>query len=212
MPYRKTAFVAGEHYHLYNRGNNFENIFIRREDYVRFLRLLRRHIVSKGTAEILAYCLMPNHYHLLVQLRRNDLSASMQSMTVAYAKGINKKYGRVGRLFQAPFQAIHVERQDYLDLLLTYIHRNPVEAGLVEQPEAWEYSSYRDYLGLRRGTLVPRRRLDAEAWNQKPLGAESLVENVIALIEAVAIDADPNPFSEGKRVSGSGKPHPARSG
>jgi hypothetical protein len=104
---------------------------------------------------------MPNHYHLLVQLRRDNLSASMQAMTVAYAKGLNKKYGRVGRLFQAPFQAIHVARQDYLDLLMTHIHRNPVEAGLAESAEAWEFSSYRDYIGLRKGTLVEASRLSS---------------------------------------------------
>jgi putative transposase len=158
MPYRRTPFVSGEHYHLYNRGNNFENIFLAREDYVRFLRLLRRHIVSSAAADILAYCLMPNHYHLLVHLRRDNLSASMQAMTVAYAKGLNKKYGRVGRLFQAPFQAIHVARQDYLDLLMAYIHRNPVEAGLAVYSEEWEFSSHRDYVGLRAGTLVEASR------------------------------------------------------
>src|SRR3989304_5388093 len=123
MPYRKTGFVSGEHYHIYNRGNNFENIFLDRADYVRFLRLLRRYIVSSSSADLLAYCLLPNHYHLLVHLLRDNLSASMQAMTVAYAKGINKKYGRVGRLFQAPFKAIHVGRQGYLEILLTYIHR-----------------------------------------------------------------------------------------
>jgi REP element-mobilizing transposase RayT len=159
MPYRRTPFVSGEHYHLYNRGNNFENVFITREDYIRFLRLLRKYIVSNRTADILAYCLMPNHYHLLVHLRSNNLSESMQAMTVAYAKGINKKYGRVGRLFQAPFQAIHVARQDYLDLLMTYIHRNPVEADLAKSAEGWEFSSYRDYVGLREGTLVEASRM-----------------------------------------------------
>ena len=159
MPYRRTPFVSGEHYHFYNRGNNFENIFLFREDYVRFLHLLRRYIVSNRTADILAYCLMPNHYHLLVHLRVDNLSAPMQAMTVAFAKGVNKKYGRVGRLFEAPFQAIHVARQDYLELLMTYIHRNPVEAGLAKSAEEWEFSSYRDYVGLRKGTLVEASRM-----------------------------------------------------
>jgi REP element-mobilizing transposase RayT len=173
MPYRRTPFVSGEHYHLYNRGNNFENIFLSREDYVRFLRLLRRYIVSNATADILAYCLMPNHYHLLVHLRVDNLSESMQAMTVAYAKGVNKKYGRVGRLFQAPFQAIHVARQDYLDLLMSYIHRNPVEAGLAKSAEAWEFSSYRDYVGLRKGTLVEESRIPSAG----PRRMAALVEN-----------------------------------
>jgi REP element-mobilizing transposase RayT len=160
MPYRKTCFVPGENYHLYNRGNNFDEIFRNREDYLRFLRLVRKYLVDGGESSVLAYCLMPNHYHLLVHLLDPHLSAAMQRLGLAYTKVSNGRYGRVGRVFQSPFHAIHVGEERYLSALIAYIHRNPSDAGLVRDPRDWEFSSYRDYAGLRDGTLVDRSALD----------------------------------------------------
>lgn len=77
----------------------------------------------------------------------------MMKLSVSYTKAINKRYGRVGSLFQGPFRAVHVDRNEYLLHLSRYIHLNPVTAGLVPQPEEWEFSSYREYIGLRNGTL-----------------------------------------------------------
>jgi hypothetical protein len=97
---------------------------------------------------------MPNHYHLLVYLRIDALGAQiMQPLTVSYAKAVNKQQGRSGPLFAGPFRAKHLDRDEYLSHLTRYIHMNPVEAGLALRPEEWEYSSYRDYIGLRHGTL-----------------------------------------------------------
>jgi putative transposase len=162
MPYRKTSLVPGETYHLYNRGNNFDAIFRNREDYLRFLRLVRKYLVNEEESSVLAYCLMPNHYHLLVHLLDPHLSSSMQRLGLAYTKVFNAKYGRVGRVFQSPFHAIHVGEERYLSALIAYIHRNPADAGLVRDPVDWEYSSYRDYAGLRDGTLVDRSVLDPQ--------------------------------------------------
>ena len=141
MPYRRFAFAIGEHYHLYNRGNNYGDVYLHREDCVLFLRLVRKHLIQKGTAELLAYCLMPNHFHLLVGLLTDGLSSSMQAMMLAYTKTINHKYGRVGPLFQGQFKAVHVADDVYLELLVKYIHGNPVEAGT--RPGASEYGSSR---------------------------------------------------------------------
>ena len=77
----------------------------------------------------------------------------MQPLTVSYAKSINKQEERSGHLFQGPFQVKLVDRDEYLKWLSRYIHLNPVVAGLVERPEEWAFSSYRDYVGLRNGTL-----------------------------------------------------------
>ena len=151
MPYRKIEFRAGEHYHLYNRGNNFQAIYFERENYLYFLRLLREHITE--VAEVIAYCLMPNHYHLLARLLMDDLSTAMQSFALAYTKAVSKRYGRVGSLFQGPFKAVHVDLDEYLLHLSRYAHLNPVTARLVKQAEDWEFSSYREYLGLRDGSL-----------------------------------------------------------
>lgn len=103
---------------------------------------------------------MPNHYHLLAGIEVSEtsevptsVSKAMMRLSVSFTKAINERYDRVGALFQGPFQAIHVDRNEYLLHLSRYIHLNPVAAGLVERPEAWEFSSYRDYIGLRHGAL-----------------------------------------------------------
>ncbi len=152
MPPRKVEFHTGHYYHLYNRGNNFQSVFFERENYLHFLRLLRQHLMGEAL-DVIAYCLMPNHYHLLVNLKTDALSKKMQPFLLAYTKAINKRYERVGSLFQGRFQGIHVDSNAYLLHLVQYIHLNPVKAGFVKAPEAWEFSSYREYVGLRDGTL-----------------------------------------------------------
>jgi REP element-mobilizing transposase RayT len=103
--------------------------------------------------DIVAYCLMPNHFHLLVCPQDDELSRRMQRLTISYTKAMNKRYDRSGALFEGQFQAVQVDRDEYLVHLSRYIHLNPVEAGLCGRPEDWEFSSYRDYVGLRQGTL-----------------------------------------------------------
>ncbi|MEG4851052.1 transposase [Microcoleus sp. B5-D4] len=152
MPRRQIIFQAGNYYHVYNRGNNRQLIFFERENYIDFLRQLRNHLIIHGV-DIIAYCLMPNHYHLLVYLQTDDFSKLMQSFTLSYAKAINKRYQRVGSLFQGRFQAIHVDGEDYLLHLTRYIHLNPVCANIVEKAEDWEFSSYQEYIDLRQGSL-----------------------------------------------------------
>ncbi|MDB9514500.1 transposase [Kamptonema animale CS-326] len=152
MPRRQIIFQAGNYYHVYNRGNNCQLIFFERENYIYFLRQLRNHLITHGV-DIIAYCLMPNHYHLLVYLQNDDFSKLMQSFTLSYTKAINKRYQRVGSLFQGRFQAIHVDREDYLLHLTRYIHLNPVSAKIVEKAEDWEFSSYQEYIDLRQGSL-----------------------------------------------------------
>ena len=160
MPRRRTPLIAGECYHLFNRGVNRQEIFFELENYLFFLRRMRRCLLGEGetfevldSTTIIAYCLMPNHFHLLVQPHSDQLSRLMQRLSISYTKAINKRYGRVGPLFQGQFQAARVDRNEYLLHLSRYIHLNPVAAGLVEHPQDWEYSSFREYIGLRPGTL-----------------------------------------------------------
>ena len=161
MPRRKTEFLPGQYYHLYNRGNNREKIFFERENYLFFLRRFRHYLVD-STLDVNAYCLMPNHYHFLVNLRQRDFSQKMQAFTLSYTKAMNKRYRRCGSIFQSRFQAILVDSDAYLLHLSRYIHLNPVKAGLVKRPEDWEFSSYVDYVGLRQGTLPTMENLLAQ--------------------------------------------------
>jgi REP element-mobilizing transposase RayT len=153
MPYRRVQFRAGKVYHLYNRGANRQPIFFCEENWTFFIRQ-RRHYFDPDLLDVLVYCLMPTHYHLAVLLKTDGLSARvMQPFTVSYTKAVNKQQGRTGPLFQGPFQAVLVDRDEYLVHLSRYIHMNPVAAGLVAHPEEWAFSSYRDYVGLRARTL-----------------------------------------------------------
>jgi REP element-mobilizing transposase RayT len=126
MPYRKTKFQAGQVYHLYNRGVNRHPIFFCAENWGFMLRLFRRYF-RPDLIDILAYCLMPNHYHLMVRLKVDDVGRQvMQPWGVSYTKAVNKQQNRVGPIFQGPFQAVHVPRDEHLIHLSRYIHLNPV--------------------------------------------------------------------------------------
>ncbi|MBD2461429.1 transposase [Oscillatoria sp. FACHB-1407] len=152
MAKQKTFPQTGQFYHIYNRGNNRQSIFFERENYLHFLRLIRQNLINNNV-DVAAYCLMPNHYHLLVYLQTDALSEAMKSLSLSYTKAINKRFNRVGALFQGRFQKILITNTEHLITLTRYIHLNPVKADLVKQPEEWEFSSYLEYAGLRNGSL-----------------------------------------------------------
>jgi len=156
MPRRKVQFIQGGYYHLYNRGAGRQPIFRepRNEDYL--LRLLKR-IAQECRLAVIAYCLLPNHYHWLVR-QEGDVPAGKLPTRVlgSYTQAFNQAYGRTGTLFEGPYQAIAVTTDVYLEHLCVYIHLNPVRHGLVDTPEAWVYSNYREWIGARDGTLVDR--------------------------------------------------------
>ncbi|WP_204140234.1 transposase [Halomicronema sp. CCY15110] len=162
MPRRPRAVSPGHYYHLYNRGNNRQAIFFERANYLHFLKQFR-HYVATTTVHVVAYCLMPNHYHFLIYLREADLDAAMRRFTLSYTNAINHRYDRCGSLFQGRFQTLPVDRDDYLLHLTRYIHLNPVKARLVQHPAEWEFSSYLDYAELRSGTLPQREPVLTQA-------------------------------------------------
>ncbi len=106
---------------------------------------------------VIAYCLMPNHYHFLL---RQDGQASagktVQFIFNGYSKAFNEMFERTGTLFEGPFKAALVNEEEYLLHLCRYIHRNPLDAQLVDKIESWEYSNYREWIGLREDALVDR--------------------------------------------------------
>jgi REP element-mobilizing transposase RayT len=150
---RRMHLLTGHTYHLYNRGNRKAPIFHDDRDYLHFLRQLRDYSKSYAVA-LIAYCLMPNHYHLMMrQDGDNAISRLMQAFGTSLSRTYNEKYRTVGSLLQGPFRDEHVGDAGYLMRVARYIHRNPVKARLCRAPEDWPYSNYRDVIGKRAGTL-----------------------------------------------------------
>lgn len=151
---RNTPFVPGQYYHVYNRGNAKETVFFEQDTYRFFVQRLRQGAKTRGVA-LLGYCLMPNHFHLILgETSAPSISSLMLSLQTSYAKAINRRTGRVGHVFQGSFKSKIIDTTEYLVHLSRYVHLNPVLAGLVRKPEAWEFSSYPDYLRPCQGSLT----------------------------------------------------------
>ena len=182
----------GHLYHIYNQGNNKQKVFFDRDNYLFFLKKLNMHVLPY--ADILAWCLMPNHFHIMVYVKDVESNSSGSAtlsraptsttfnqsigiMLASYTRAINKKTGRSGSLFRPKTKAecldctkgitpsffmnqgitsinISNPEKQYPQICFDYIHANPTKAGLVNKDEKWEFSSARDYLGLRNGKLI----------------------------------------------------------
>jgi len=154
MPKRQTQFLPGHYYHIYNRGANRDAIFFCEENYAYLLKLMKKYLLGNEIA-VIAYCLMPNHYHFLLRLDGEvDLSEVLARLFRAYVLAVNKQQGRTGTLFEGRFQDVHIDREGYLQHLCRYIHANPVKAGLVTDLDEWPYSNYLEWVGKRPGKLV----------------------------------------------------------
>ena len=166
MPRRAIPFLPDQYYHFYNRGNNRQAVFFERDNYLYFLRGIKKYVCPH--VDVIAYCLMPTHYHILAQVRgktsevlktsevSSPVSRAMQKFGISYTKAINKRFERVGALFQGQFQGKPITSDAHWVNLCVYIHANPVKDGLVALPEEWEYSNYLEWMNLREGTLVNR--------------------------------------------------------
>ncbi|MFI5188454.1 MAG: transposase [Chitinophagales bacterium] len=159
-------FFANEFYHIYNRGNNKQKIFFIPGNYIYFLKKIRRYIMPY--CDIIAYCLMPNHFHLLIHSdqrtvstksiggkEKNILSEGIKNLLSSYTQAINKQNGSTGSLFQQNTKATSIVKgsENYDLICFHYIHQNPLTAKLAKRMEDWPYSSFSDYCGFRNGTL-----------------------------------------------------------
>jgi putative transposase len=196
MSIRKVKLVSGEYYHIYNRGNSKQKIFFDEEDRLRFIGLLyacnqkgnlKVNNLNKGqtlfdvereelSVDIGVYCLMPNHFHLLITHSKDEnLTNFMQKLSTSYVMYFNKKYKRTGSLFEGKFKSQHLSTDRYLKYIFSYIHLNPVkliqkdwkEKGIKNKKEAvkylnnYLYSSYLDYCGTQR---IQNKILNIEAF------------------------------------------------
>ena len=201
-------FIKGELFHIYNGGNNSDKVFYSRRNYLFFIEKMNTYI--SPYADILAWCLMPNHFHFMVSVNEVELmlpnglnhveiidpltgtervgiktrtfNQSIGIMLRSYTNAIHNQEGRTGALFQeetkaiiltdnisyipsyfpSAFGAIITAYQDddmsYAERCFHYIHQNPVSSHMVKKAEDWEFSSYRDYAGLRNGKLVNKEK------------------------------------------------------
>jgi putative transposase len=150
-----TPLLFDSYYHIYNRGVNKEDIFKESRNYDYFIQLMQKYI--QPVADIYAYCLLLNHFHLLIRThpepegapQEGGYSPSLQFSKFfnAYAKSINKAYGRSGSLFQHPYGRVLIQDTNYFYRVLRYIHQNPQKHGLAPDFRKWKYSSYNEYLG-----------------------------------------------------------------
>lgn len=172
MPSRISPLVTGQIYHIYNRGTEKRSTFESRRDQQRFLKtLLYYHLAgpkpkfshfkrfpntsldpSKKIVDILAYCLMPNHFHLLLkQLKDEGVTEFLGKLTNSYTKYYNTKHNRVGPLFQGEFKSVLVDHDEQLIHVSRYIHLNPLSSFLVKNLDEYEWSSYLEYAHNKNG-------------------------------------------------------------
>jgi len=154
MARRPRIEIEGGLYHIIARGNNRQLIFGSDEDYHKLLRLLEAQ-KSRLPFYLYAYCLMPNHIHLLAERRDDPIGRIMHRVLTGYSQYHNRRYQRIGHLFQGRYKAILCQTDQYLAELVRYIHLNPVRAKMVSRPHDYQYSSHKAYLGLEDcGKLV----------------------------------------------------------
>ncbi len=173
-------FKIGGHYHVFNCGANMQKIFLDQQDfqmfeYYLFVYLAPGSTVSRkypnlpsktraqnisGDIDLIAYCLMPDHFHLLVRLHwMSAVSDLVQRVTSAYTHYFNVKYGRSGTLMEEDFQSVELQNQAQLLHLSRYIHNNPVREGLASQADTYKWSSMADYQKGRFRPFIYRRLL-----------------------------------------------------
>ncbi len=146
MARKPRIHIPGGLYHVILRGNGGQPVFLQDDDFYRFYLLLQEGTCRFGY-RVHAFCLMPNHIHLLLQAGDIPLSRGMQNLSFRYTRWINGREKRTGHLFQGRFKAVLVDGDTYLLELVRYIHLNPLRAKMVEDPEEYPWSSHNTYLG-----------------------------------------------------------------
>jgi len=153
-------FQPGSIYHVYNQGNNKEPLFFNRENYLYFLKKMRSSLIPHS--DLLAYCLMPNHFHWLIKVKddlvddknlHHPLVRKIANLLSSYTQAVNKQQNRSGSLFRSKTKSKKIDDLYYALTCFLYIHQNPLRANLTNHLDDWMFSSYRDYAGIRKGDL-----------------------------------------------------------
>lgn len=198
MPHKNTlrTYIANGYYHVYNRGVEKRTIFLEKQDFDHFLQLIEsylvpqppppdklikntpywRSILKEGEVTLLCFCLLANHFHLILKQRNNDgITKFMRRISNAYVRYFNKKYHRVGGLFQGKFKSVLIDNESYLLHLSRYIHQNPEVRPL----DCYVYSSYHHYLRKPNPPWInPQEILSYFSANNPNLSYKSFVEEI----------------------------------
>ena len=162
-------FEEGSYFHLYNRGNNKGNVFFEQENYTFFLHLMVKYILP--IADIYSYCLLPNHFHLIIKIKENNLlpeeykdekknlSQSFSNFFNAYSKAINKKQNRQGSLFQKGFKKIKITKSDYLKNLIIYVNTNSSHHE-IEDYKKYKHSSYKALISNDKTSIMRKEVIE----------------------------------------------------
>jgi putative transposase len=153
---------AGHYYHIYNRGVNKQAIFSREENYHFLVQRMQKYLPFYPIS-VIAYCLMPNHYHMLL-FANQDGSPGLfiQRLFISYSQAFNVEEKRSGTLFEGRVKSKLIFENEYLFQITRYIHLNPVQAGLVKKPEDWAFSNYKEFIGMRKSSLFDAEFLETQ--------------------------------------------------
>ncbi len=188
MPSKNTVkeFAEDQYYHLYNRGVEKRVVFLDQQDYAMFLGLLKKYLTGdsetkthrhkfdnlSGQVSLLAYCLMPNHFHLLLyQTSQDAITKLMRRIMTGYVMYFNNRYSRVGTLFQGTYKASHVNADDYLHHISRYIHMN------ADNYKAWPYSSLKYYKEPEKAPSWLNPQVVLELFDNKPAAYEKFIKD-----------------------------------
>ncbi|MBI2028740.1 MAG: transposase [Candidatus Levybacteria bacterium] len=207
-------YVENGYYHIYNRGIDKREIFIDHKDYMVLLSLLKRYLVPWENSKVrpryridlhekiqlISYCLMPNHFHLMMkQFTKDAITEFMRALTNSYVLYFNSRYERIGPLFQGRYKAVLIEKESYFLHLTRYIHTNPLDLGFTRSDLAkYRYSSYGEFIGERKtewihfGEILDYFKSKQKMSEQDILSYQSFVEDSIGdskeILETLSID------------------------
>lgn len=207
-------FSKGEIYHIFNRGVNKEKIFLTKKDYEIFLHRLkenlfpelidkkksswlerRRKILPPNSFDLIAYCLMPNHFHLLIQQKANlPITKLISKICTSYSMCFNKTNNRIGAVFQDAFKAVLVENNEQLLWTSYYIHKNPIEANLVDDLKNYKWSSYLEYFDQQTSINLCNKEIINGQFNTKDeyLRYFKKEEEIMTSLKYLYLDFDEN--------------------
>ena len=194
---------AGAFYHVLNRGNGGEKVLRQDRDKEKFLQYVGE-AAGQYSLSIHTYCLMDNHFHLLVETHDANLSAAIQWLNISYAAWYNKKHNRSGHVFQGRFKSYLIDADEYLTTVSRYIHLNPVRAGVVKKPRDYPWSSYRCFAGEQKAPVWLETRQVLEQFSARTSSAQAAYRGFVEDIRIEDLENPNKGAREGFIIGGDG--------